>query len=52
MEEVFAVADTLAFSRASMKRCCTMLSAELVNMYRHNPAGKKSMKLVIMVGIM
>src|SRR3954447_22397144 len=44
-------ADTFCFRRASMTRCCTMLSAELVNMYRHKPAGKKSMKLVIMVGI-
>src|SRR5262249_55082484 len=42
---------TLVCRRASMTRCCTMLSAELVNMYRHNPAGKKSMKLVIIVGI-
>jgi hypothetical protein len=45
------VAGTMALRRDSMMRCCKMLSAELVNMYRHKPAGKKSMKLVIMVGM-
>jgi hypothetical protein len=48
----FGSLGALLFRWASIARCCRILSAELVNMYRHRPAGRKSMKAVIMDGIM